>query len=126
MYYSWECEGLTTTFITLNGVVGNFFQSFKFKKSDTIEHYRRNGQHLVDIAFWKEQNCYYIFKLCYIPSRDKFIILQDLRDRIDTVFAPANYTFTPELLNDNQMFDYYEAFQEGGIFNTKKPKSLSK
>jgi len=124
MYYSWECEGLSSTFYHIK------WRSWKFLSIiqilDTIEHYRRNGQHdLVDIAFWKEQNCYYIFKLCYIPSRDKFVVLQDLRDRIDTVFAPANYNFTPDLLKDNQMFDYYEAFQEGGIFNTKKPNPLA-
>lgn len=124
MYYSWEGEGLSSTFYHIKWRKWKFLSIMHIL--DLIQHYKENGQNdLVDIAFWQENTCYYIFKLCYIPSVEKFVVLQDLRDRTDTLFCPATYTFTAKTAEDNQLFDFYEAFSHGGIFNTAKPYPLS-
>ena len=125
IYHSWECFGLSSTFYHLKWRNWKFLSILQIL--DIIQHYKKKGQNdLVDIAFWTETTCYYIFKLCYIPSCQKFIVLQDLRDFKDpnTIFSHATYTFTADTAPKESLFDFYEAFARGGIFNTEKPYPL--
>ena len=125
IYHSWECFGLSSTFYHLKWRNWKFLSILQIL--DIIQHYKKNGQNdLVDIAYWCEPTCYYIFKLCYIPSCQKFVVLQDLRDFKDpnTIFSQATYTFTADTAPKESLFDFYEAFARGGIFNTEKPYPL--
>lgn len=126
IYHSWECFGLSSTFYHLKWRNWKFLSILQIL--DVIQHYKKKGQNdLVDIAYWSEPTCYYIFKLCYIQSCQKFVVLQDLRDYRDPekIFSSATYTFTADTAPKESLFDFYEAFARGGIFNTEKPYPLS-
>ena len=43
----------------------------------------------------------------------------------DKIFSSATYTFTADTAPKESLFDFYEAFARGGIFNTEKPYPLS-
>jgi hypothetical protein len=94
---------------------------------DLYEFYLKNGQDdLIDIAYFTEPTCYYSFKLCLIPSVQKFVVLQDLKHYNDgRLFSNANYTFTSKTVTGEYLFDFQEAFKHGGIFNTLKRYPLA-
>lgn len=93
---------------------------------DLVNYYSEHGQNdLIDIAYYKQSDCYYSFRLCWIPSIKKFVLLQDLKNYSEnSLFAKNTYNFKSSFVNSKILFNFHEAFGPNGFIISNKYNAL--